>query len=135
MLKIFFKFDIIAMCVLPDHIHLILKPMDIYQYPKIVTSIKYCFSKNYDVGGESPTYGYNNKQEKGIWQRRFYEHTIRNENDLNKHIDYVHYNSYKHLGIAPKNWRFSSFLKFVKNGYYELDWLADEEVFEGIDCE
>ena len=53
----------------------------------------------------------------------------------NKHIDYIHYNSYKHLGIAPKNWRFSSFLKFVKNGYYELDWLADEEMFEGIDCE
>lgn len=61
-----------------------------------------------EVGQVCPTYdlklGYKNKKEKGIWQRRFYEHTIRDENDLNKHIDYIHYNSYKHLGIASKNW-------------------------------
>lgn len=131
----FFKFEIIAICVLPDHIHMILKPQNIYEYPKIVTSIKYYFSKNYDVGGETPTYGYNNKREKGIWQRRFYEHTILDEEDLNKHIDYIHYNSYKHLGIAPKNWSFSSFSKYAEEGYYEQNWLVDDKIFEDMNCE
>ena len=133
--KKFFNFDIVAVCILPDHIHMILKPQDIYQYPKIITSIKYYFSKNYDVGVETPTYGYNNKQEKGIWQRRFYEHTIRDEEDLNKHIDYIHYNPFKHLGIAPKDWEFSTFTQFVKDGYYELNWVVDDKILEGIDCE
>lgn len=131
----FFKFEIIAICVLPDHIHMILKPQNIYEYPKIVTSIKYYFSKNYDVGGGTPTYGYNNKREKGIWQRRFYEHTILDEEDLNKHIDYIHYNSYKHLGIAPKNWSFSSFSKYAEEGYYKQNWLVDDKIFEDMNCE
>lgn len=133
--KKFFGFEIIAICVLPDHIYMILKPQNIYDYPKIVTSIKYYFSKNYNVGVETPTYGYNNKKEKGIWQRRFYEHTIRDEEDLNKHIDYIHYNSYKHFGIIPKDWEFSTFSKFVKDGYYEQNWLVDDKIFKDIDCE
>lgn len=133
--KKFFKFEIIAICILPEHIHVIFKPQNIYEYPKIITSIKYYFSKNFDVGVETPTYGYNNKKEKGIWQRRFYEHSITDEADLNKHIDYIHYNSYKHLGIAPKDWEFSSFSKFVKEGYYEQNWLVDDKIFEDINCE
>ena len=136
-IKKIYNFEIIAICILPDHFHMIIKLVNGINFSKIISALKHSFSV--DVGQVCPTYdlklGYKNKREKGIWQRRFYEHTIRDENDLNKHIDYIHYNSYKHLGIAPKNWRFSSFLKFVKNGYYELDWLADEEMFECIDCE
>ena len=51
-----FVFDIIAICVLPNHIHMILNPDNIKEYPKIITSIKYHFSKYYDVGVETPTY-------------------------------------------------------------------------------
>ena len=54
-----FGFDIIAICVLPNHIHMILNPDNIKEYPKIITSIKYHFSKYYDVGVENPTYGLN----------------------------------------------------------------------------
>ena len=60
--------------------------------------------------------------EKGIWQRRYYDHVIRNEEDLWKHIDYIHFNSVKHYNIAPKDWEFSSFNKFVKNNFYDLIW-------------
>lgn len=121
--KQFFCFEIVAICVLPDHIHVILNPKNIKEYPKIITSIKYYFSKNYNVGVETPTYGYVNKGEKGIFQRRFFEHTITSEEDLINQINYVHYNPVKHgLVNKVKDWKYSSFHKFVKQGLYENDW-------------
>ena len=48
--KKYYQYEIISICVLPDHIHLIINPNNIFEYPKIITSIKYYFSKNYDVG-------------------------------------------------------------------------------------
>lgn len=42
--------------------------------------------------------------------------------DFNKHLDYIHYNTVKHLNISPKDWEFSSFIKFVKQGCYQEDW-------------
>ena len=114
--KQFFCFEIVAICVLPDHIHVILNPKNIKEYPKIITSIKYYFSKNYNVGVETPG-------EKGIFQRRFFEHTITSEEDLINQINYVHYNPVKHgLVNKVKDWKYSSFHKFVKQGLYENDW-------------
>ena len=66
--KKYFNYEIIAICVLPEHIHMILYPENIKDYPKIITSIKYYFSHNINVGVETPTYGYLNKGEKGIFQ-------------------------------------------------------------------
>jgi len=127
--KQFFNFDIFAICILPDHIHMILKPENIHEYPKIITSIKYYFSNNIDVGVETPTYGYKNKGERGIWQRRYYEHTIRDEEDLNKHIDYIHYNPVKHNHTKNvKDWEFSSFEKFVKMKNYEQNWGSSDDI-------
>lgn len=142
--KSFFNFEIFAICILPDHFHLILRPEHIDEYPKIITSIKYYFSKHIDdVGVETPTYtynnlsnnkkeitiGYKNKGEKGIWQRRYWEHTIRDEQDLNKHLDYIHYNPVKHgLTKNVKDWQHSSFEKFVKLGNYEANWGSQEDV-------
>ncbi len=120
-----------------DHIHKIIKPCAGENYSKIISSIKHSFSVS--VGQVCPTYdlkkGYVNKREKGVWQRRFYEHTIRDEDDLNRHIDYIHYNPFKHLGVAPKDWEFSTFAQFVKEGYYEPNWVVDDKIFEGIECE
>ena len=70
------------------------------------------------------------KREKGIWQRRFWEHTIRDEKDLYKHIDYIHYNSYKHYKIAPKDWEYSTFSKFVKNDFYDIDWCNFNDIHQ-----
>ena len=126
--KQFFKFEIVAICVLPEHIHLILNPENIEEYPKIITSIKYYFSNN-NVGVETPTYGHVNKGEKGIFQRRFFEHTITSEEELNNQIDYIHYNPVKHgLVKNVKDWQYSSFHKFVKQGLYENDWGSAEDI-------
>ena len=134
----YFNFEIIAICVLPNHIHLILNPKNIKEYPKIITSIKYYFSKNYSVGVETPTYGYVNKQEKGIFQRRYFEHTICSQEELNNHINYIHYNPIKH-GFTKnvKDWEYSSFHKFVKNNLYDINWGSSEDIksFENLDFE
>ena len=127
--KQFFDFEIIAICVLPDHIHVILNPKNIEEYPKIITSIKYYFSKNYNVGVETPTYGYVNKGEKGIFQRRFFEHTIASEEELNNQINYIHYNPVKHGQVNKvKDWQYSSFHKFVKLGLYDNDWGSEKDI-------
>ena len=76
--KKYFNYELIAICVLPEHIHMILYPENIKDYPKIITSIKYYFSHNINVGVETPTYGYLNKGEKGIFQRRYIKMPIPN---------------------------------------------------------
>ena len=133
-----FGFDIIAICVLPNHIHMILNPDNIKEYPKIITSIKYHFSKYYDVGVETPTYGYVNKGEKGVFQRRYFEHTICSQEELNNHINYVHYNPVKHGYVkCVKDWVYSSFHKFVENKLYYENWgcSADIENIKNLDFE
>ncbi len=124
-----YNFDIIAICVLPNHIHMILNPDNIKKYPKIITSIKYYFSKNYDVGVETPTYGYVNKGEKGVFQRRYFEHTIYSQEELNKHINYIHYNPVKHGYVKNvKDWKYSSFHKFVENKFYDKNWESSTDI-------
>ena len=54
----------------------------------------------------------------------------RNQDDFNKHVDYIHYNSMKHYNISPKDWEFSSFRKFVENKYYENDWCNFEDKYK-----
>ena len=126
-----YKFEIIAICVLPDHIHLIFHPKDINNYPKIISSIKHYFSRN--VGQVCPTYnlkiGYKNKREKGIFQRRYWEHTIVSEEELKNQINYIHYNPVKHgLVDNVRDWKYSSFHKFVKEGLYENNWGCFEDI-------
>lgn len=134
-----FNFEIFAICILPEHFHIILKPENINDYPKIIKSIKYNFSAKFNaVGLASPTYGYENKREKGIWQRRYYEHSIKDEEDLNKHLDYIHYNPVKHNYVScVKDWEYSSFEKFVKHGNYEKNWgsYKDIEKIKDLDYE
>lgn len=125
----YFNYEIIAICILPDHIHVILNPQNIKEYPQIITSIKYYFSRNYDVGVETPTYGYLKKGEKGIFQRRYFEHTIISEDDLNNQINYIHYNPVKHGLVQNVNdWKFSSFHKFVEQGLYYENWGSNEDI-------
>ena len=123
--KLKFKFEIIAISVLKNHIHMLIKPENIDDYPKIIKSIKCNFSSNFDVStinNYSVSKSRMNKGEKSIWQRRYWEHTIRNEIDLYKHIDYIHYNSFKHYHVIPKNWIYSSFTRFVRQGLYDCNW-------------
>ena len=78
--------------------------------------------------------GYKNKREKGIFQRRYWEHTIRDEKDLNNQINYIHYNPVKHGYVkSVKDWEYSSFHKFVKKGLYDINWGNNTDIKEIID--
>ena len=128
-----YDFDIFAVVVLPEHFHIIIKPNDIFEYPKIISSIKHYFSKNIDaVGQVCPTY----KRNKGIWQGRYYEHTIINQEDLYNHLNYVHYNPVKHeLVKNVKDWEHSSFHKFVQLKNYDINWGSFEDIKEIVELD
>ncbi len=113
-----YKFEIIAIVINPNHFHMIIKPDKIEEYPKIIGFIKSSFTKLSKI---KYTLSINNR-EANIWQRRYWEHTIINENDLHRHLDYIHFNSMKHYSIPPKEWKYSTFKKYVNKGLYELDW-------------
>lgn len=120
------NFSIFAAVILQDHLHLILKLENEKDFPKIIFLIKNYFSRHITTNLQLPT-SQLKRREKGIWQRRYWDHIIRNEKDLNIHLDYIHYNPYKHYNIAPKDWKYSSFNKFIKEGYYEPDWFNFED--------
>ena len=85
---------------MPDHLHMIIKVDNINDYPKIIYSMKYYFSKYINVEKISLSESKIKKGEKGVWQRRYWEHTIRNEQDFYRHLDYIHYNPIKHNLVA-----------------------------------
>ncbi len=67
----------------------------------------------------------NEKGECDVWQRRFWEHTIRDERDLRHHVDYVHYNPVKHgLVRRVSDWPHSTFHRYVKEGVYSVEWAG-----------
>ncbi|NET39732.1 MAG: hypothetical protein F6K19_48535 [Cyanothece sp. SIO1E1] len=69
------------------------------------------------------------KKEQAIWQRRFWEHQIRDECDLRQHVDYIHYNPVKHrLVEAPHDWPYSSFHRYVAQGLYLENWGTQQNV-------
>lgn len=126
-----FDFEIFASVILPDHFHVILKPVNIDEFSKIIGSIKKHFSYriNEIFVDKNISESRMNRKEKGVWQRRFYEHIIRDENDLNNHLDYIHYNPVKHNNAkSVKEWEYSSFNKFVKSKNYETDWGLSNQI-------
>jgi putative transposase len=67
-----------------------------------------------------------NKRERGVWQRRYWEHTLRNEDDFERHANYILFNPVKHGHVAcVKDWPYSSFHRFVRRGIYPEDWAGD----------
>ena len=77
----------------------------------------------------NPTY-------KKLWQNRFWEHTIRDEDDLNLHLNYIHYNPVKHKLVQNvKDWEYSSFHEFVENNLYDENWGNAKEVESIIDLD
>jgi putative transposase len=65
------------------------------------------------------------KGERGIWQRRFWEHTIRDDDDFARHVDYIHFNPVKHSYVERvRDWPFSSFHRMVRLGWYPAEWAG-----------
>jgi len=129
-----YNFEIVAMVVLNNHFHLIINPENIDDYPKSIIELKQYFSKNIEKKYLKKIEKYITpsmikRKETGVWQRRYYEHTIRDEKDLNIHLDYIHYNPVKHgLTQNVKDWEFSSFHKYVKRGNYDTNWGSNEDI-------
>ncbi|TWT61066.1 REP-associated tyrosine transposase [Rubinisphaera italica] len=120
-------FEMNAVVVLPDHIHTIWTlPRGDTNFSKRWGLIKSSFTKQWlEHGGmqRSISEARNNEHRKGVWQPRFWEHTIVDEDDFESHFDYLHYNPVKHgLVKHVSEWPSSSFHRWVKAGVYSPDW-------------
>jgi putative transposase len=127
-----YPFEMNAIVLLPDHLHCIWKlPEGDENFPTRWACIKKEFSKLWIARGGSEakvSQARRMHRECGIWQRRFWEHRIRNEDDFIRHANYIHYNPIKHgLVQCPHQWTHSSFSRWVKEGYYKSNWLCDCE--------
>lgn len=118
------SFQTLAICILPDHLHAIWTlPEGDADYAGRWSLLKSTFSRQLPVAAQSPSKA--RKREKGIWQRRYREHQIRDESDLQRHVDYIHYNPLKH-GLVERvaDWPYSSFNRYVEKGLLPSDWAC-----------
>jgi putative transposase len=124
-------FAIVAISLMPDHLHTIwtLPPEDA-KYSLRWKRIKEEFTRTYLAAGgrELPQSESRMRQgQRGIWQKRFWEHTCRDEEDLKRCLDYVHYNPKKHgLVTSLADWPWSSFHRFVELGEYPREWGKED---------
>jgi putative transposase len=119
-------FTIDAMVVLPDHLHTLWTlPEDDADFATRWRLIKSAFSRSLATG-ERVSASRAAKGGRGIWQRRYWEHTIRDDNDFARHADYIHINPVKHRLVSRvRDWPYSSFHRMVKLGVYPEDWAGD----------
>jgi putative transposase len=122
-------FTIEAIVILPDHLHCIWTlPEGDADFSTRWHDIKARFAARIPRG-ERLSERRLQKGERGIWQRRFWEHVIRDERDYENHVNYIHYNPVKHGHVARvADWPYSSFHRFVEQGIYDLDWGAGDGV-------
>lgn len=121
-------FTIEAIVVLPDHLHAIWTlPKGDIDYSTRWRLIKARLSHQVPEG-ITTSVSKRRRGEKGLWQRRFWEHTIRDDEDLRRHAEYIHYNPVKHgLVKRPIDWPWSSFHREVQLNRYPPDWGASNE--------
>jgi putative transposase len=118
-------FAIDAAVILPDHIHIVMTlPEGDADYPIRLSLIKRRFTDAVTKSGTPVARRRNG--EIALWQRRFWEHTIRDEGDFERHVDYVHFNPVKHGLVARVcDWPYSSFHRYVHRGLLPQDWGGD----------
>ncbi|MDY6781187.1 MAG: transposase [Cyanobacteriota bacterium] len=125
-----YPFTIDAFVLLPDHFHCILTlPDEDSDYATRLRLIKTFVTKNCkdELKLEMEiTDARQKRKESNFWQRRYWEHTIRDEEDFVNHCDYIHYNPVKHgLCKMPQHWQFSSIHRFIAQGVYSENWGRD----------
>jgi putative transposase len=119
-------FTIDAIVVLPDYLHAIWTlPEGEADFAVRWQLIKAGFSRGLPQGEEvSPSRS--RKGERGIWQRRYWEHTLRDEKDFTRHTDYIHFNPVKHGHVGrARDWPYSSFHRLARLGVYPADWAGE----------
>lgn len=125
-------FGVEAIALLPNHLHCVWTlPPDDADYSTRWRQIKTLFTRCWlQLGGNESTLSPSRKrkQEHGVWQRRFFEHTCRDEADMKRCVDYVHVNPLKHgLVSQVREWPWSTFHRYVSLGEYPCDWGSADE--------
>ena len=123
-----YTFAIHGWVVLPDHIHCLLTlPEGDANSALRWRLIKGGFSKTIPRA-EARSQSRTNRGERGIWQRRYWEHLIRDEKDFAAHMDYIHINPVKHGLVARVvDWPYSTFHRLVERGIYDRSWAGSPE--------
>src|SRR6185437_7061761 len=118
-------FRTLAICILPDHMHALWSlPSGDSDFAQRWNRIKRGFSRGLPAASRSSSKVA--KREKGIWQRRYWEHVIRDDQDLARDVDYIHFNPVKHgLVSCVCDWPHSSFHRYVERGDLPADWGGD----------
>ena len=123
-------FELDAEVILPDHMHMLWTlPEGDADYATRIRLIKSAFTKDIgNIAGSSPVHASRaRKGEREVWQRRYWEHLIRDERDFSDHLDYIHINPVKHgLVKRPGDWPHSTFHAWLARGAYEAHWGSDE---------
>ncbi|HUZ30717.1 MAG TPA: transposase [Xanthobacteraceae bacterium] len=119
-------FETVAICILPDHLHALWSlPDGEADFASRWSRFKSAFSRSLPPS-QTRSASKIAKREKGIWQRRYWEHAIRDDADFERHVDYIHYNPVKH-GLVSRvaDWPHSSFHRYVERGILPVDWAGD----------
>jgi putative transposase len=128
-----FPFEVVAIVLLPDHWHTVwtLPPGD-DRYPTRWRRIKEEFTEKWLAqGGLELVQSLSRRKHRmrGVWQKRYWEHAVRDEADLERCVDYIHWNPCKHKLVSRvQDWPWSSFQRFVAEGQYEADWGRTDPV-------
>ena len=109
-------FTMLAYVFLPDHFHILIRPEEGLTHSQVMQSAKsyftYRFKREQNINGSLQ-----------LWQRRYWDHVIRDERDLENHLHYIHYNPVRHgLVTRPEEWPDSSHGAWVERGAYEIGW-------------
>jgi putative transposase len=126
--KAVYRYRHLAHVVLPDHFHWLFKPDDAAHLPKIVAAVKREVTWRFKTVAGLPG---------SWWQNRFYDHIVRDQDDLARHLDYIHFNPVRH-GIArnPGAYSHSSFHEWRRRGAYPEGWGASEPPsIQGMDLD
>ncbi len=121
-----YPFKLHALVVMPDHFHCLLElPAGDCRYPLRFMLIKMLFSRAL----QRLMHVRNSRSNSKIWQHRYWEHLVRDEQDFCNHLNYIHWNPVKHqLVSAVKEWPFSTFHFYVAMGWYQADWGGSEQL-------
>ena len=124
--KISHLFEIDAMVALPDHLHAIWTlPRDDADFATRWALVKAGFSRRLPKI-ERISESRKAKGERGIWQRRYWEHLLRDDEDFRRHVDYIHFNPVKHGYVErAADWPHSSIHRFIRDGLIPLDWATE----------
>ena len=117
-----YPFKILAYVILYDHFHFLIQPMGESNFSQIMHSLKPNFTKAY-----KKMLGLSASESMKFWQKRFWDHVIRDDRDLENHLHYIHFNPVKHGYVSdPRDWPESSYVEWEKRGLYPSSFLLDE---------